>query len=157
MHVLFNESNSLSENDVQNEDFELGLTKKDCLPNQKKGKNPHEGSSTGPDSKVEGQVSEQTGRAPAKPYLRQKTTDSPESGARIGKETGHVTVFEPRSSHNQAEDRHVPRIWKHKKSHPLDQIHTDGVQTRSRLKNFCAFYAFLSHICLLYTSPSPRD
>jgi len=32
---------------------------------------------------------------------------------------------------------------------PLDQILTDlnsGVQTRSRLKNFCTFYAFLSHI-----------
>ena len=36
---------------------------------------------------------------------------------------------------------------KHQKSHPLDQILTDlnsGVQTRSRLKSFCAFYAFLS-------------
>jgi len=34
-------------------------------------------------------------------------------------------------------------------SHPLDQILTDlnfGVQIRSRLKNFCPFYAFLSHI-----------
>jgi len=40
VHVLFDESNSLNENDVQDEDFELGLTKKDCLPNQKKGKNP---------------------------------------------------------------------------------------------------------------------
>ena len=37
----------------------------------------------------------------------------------------------------------------HQKSHPLDQILSDlnsGVQTRSRLKNFCAFYAFLSLI-----------
>jgi len=35
------------------------------------------------------------------------------------------------------------------KIHPLDQILTDlnsGVQTRSRLKNFCALYAFLSLI-----------
>ena len=47
------------------------------------------------------------------------------------------------------EDRPAPRTWKHKKSHPLDQILIDlnsRVQTRSRLKNFCAFYAFLSHI-----------
>ena len=39
MHVLFDESNSLSENDVQDEDFELGLTKKDCLSNHEQGKN----------------------------------------------------------------------------------------------------------------------
>ena len=46
-------------------------------------------------------------------------------------------------------DSPAPRAWKHFKSHPLDQILTDlnfGVQTRSRLKNFCAFYAFLSNI-----------
>jgi len=57
VHVLFDESNSLSENDAQDEDFELGLVKKDCLPNHEEGKNPQEGSSTGPDSKVERQVS----------------------------------------------------------------------------------------------------
>ena len=37
MHVLFDESNSLSENDVQDEDFELGLSKKDCVSNQEQG------------------------------------------------------------------------------------------------------------------------
>jgi len=49
----------------------------------------------------------------------------------------------------QAEDRPVSRSWKHQKSHPLDQILTDlnsEVQTRSRLKNFRAFYAFFSLI-----------
>ena len=40
VNVLFDESNSLSENDVQDEDFELGLTKKDCLSNHEQGKNP---------------------------------------------------------------------------------------------------------------------
>ena len=53
MHVLFDESNSLSENDVQDEDFELGLTRKDCLSNHEQGKNPQEGSGTGPDSNVD--------------------------------------------------------------------------------------------------------
>ena len=53
MHVLFDESNSLSENDVQDEDFELGLTKKDCLPNPEKVKNPQEGSGTGPGSNAD--------------------------------------------------------------------------------------------------------
>ena len=147
VHLLFDESNSLSENDVQDEDFELGLTKKDCLPNQEKGKNPQEESGTGPDSKAERQGSEQTGRTPAEPCLQQKTTNSPESGARTGTETGPVTISDLGSPHSQAEDRPVLRSWKHQKSQPLDQILTDlnfRVQTRSRLKNFCAFYAFLS-------------
>jgi len=80
-------------------------------------------------------------------YLEQKTTDNPETGTRIGTKTGPGTVSEPGSPNNQAEDRPIPRSWKHHKSHPLDQILTDlnfGVQTGSRLKNFCAFYAFLS-------------
>lgn len=43
----------------------------------------------------------------------------------------------------------TPRPWKHQSSHPLDQIMSNidtGVQTRSKLGNFCAFYAFLSNI-----------
>ena len=46
-------------------------------------------------------------------------------------------------------DSPAPRAWKHYRYHPLDQILIDlnsRVQTRSRLENFCAFYAFLSHI-----------
>jgi len=46
-------------------------------------------------------------------------------------------------------DSSAPRPWKHQNSHPLDQILSDlntGVQTRSKLKNFCAFYAVLSNI-----------
>ena len=42
-----------------------------------------------------------------------------------------------------------PRPWKHQSSHPLDQILFDintGVQIRSKLKKYCAFYAFLSTI-----------
>ena len=114
--------------------------------------------------------------------MQQRTTENPESGARTETEIGPITVSEPGSPHSQDEDRPVLRTWKHKKSHPLNQILTDlnsGVQTRSRLKNFCAFQAFLSfmepqnvyealtdsdwivamqdELCLLYTSPSPRD
>ena len=115
------------------------------LASQEKGKNLHEGSGTRPDSSIDQQTSEQTRGTPTEPYLQQRTTDISELGARIGTETGHVTVSEPRSSHSQTEDRPVLRSWKHQKSHPLDQILTDlnsRVQTRSRLKNFCAFYAF---------------
>ena len=76
-----------------------------------------------------------------------------------------------------AMDSLAPRAWKHYRSHPLDQILSDlnsGMQTRSRLKNFCAFYAFLSNIepknvdealadldwvtvCLLYTSDAADE
>ena len=146
---IFDESNSLSENDAHDEDFELGLTKKDCLSNHEQGKNPQEGSDTEPDSNVDQQASDQTGKISAEPCLQQRTTESPESGVRTGTETGPVTVSEPGSPHNQAEDRPVLRTWKHQKSHPLDQILTDlnsGVQTRSRIKNFCAFHAFISLI-----------
>ena len=80
---MFDESNSLSENDVQDEDFELGLTKKDCLINQEKGKNPQKGSGTGPDSNTEKQIFEQTGTL-VEPCLQQRTTEIPESGARTG-------------------------------------------------------------------------
>ena len=105
------------------------------------------GSGTGPNSKAEKQGSEQTGGTSVDPCLEQKTIDSLELGARTDAEIGPVTVSEPGSPNNQAEDRPVHRSWKHHKSHPLDQILTDlnsGVQTKSKPKNFCAFYAFLS-------------
>ncbi|XP_021766699.1 uncharacterized protein LOC110731177 [Chenopodium quinoa] len=40
-----------------------------------------------------------------------------------------------------------PKPWKHQRSHPLDKIISDlskGTQTRSQLRKFCAFNAFLS-------------
>ena len=51
MHVLFHESNSLVENDAQDEDFELRLAKKHLLPTHEEGKDSLEGSGTGPVSK----------------------------------------------------------------------------------------------------------
>ena len=95
------------------------------MQNHEEGKNPQEGSGTGPEPKAEKQGSEQIGGTSAESCLEQKTTDSPESGARTGTEIGPVTVSEPGSPNNQAEDRSVTRSWKHKKSHPLDQIFTD--------------------------------
>jgi len=70
-------------------------------------------------------------------------------------EIGAIVAPEHSSLENQAREESVamdslaPYTWKHYRSHPLDQILSDlnlGVQTRSRLKNFCAFYAFLSNI-----------
>ena len=105
--------NLISENDVQDEDFELSLTKKDCLSNHKQGKNPQEGSGTRPDSNTDQQASGQTGGTSVEPYLQQRSTQNPELGARPGTETGPITVSEPGSPHNQAEERPVLRTWKH--------------------------------------------
>ena len=72
-----------------------------------------------------------------------------------GAEIGSGGVLEPDPTHISVRTEHAsvdplnPRPWKHHSSHPLDQILSDintGVQTRSKLKNFCAFYAFLSNI-----------
>ena len=54
VHVLFDESNSLIENGAQDEDFELGLAKKDFSPTHEETKNSQEGSGAGPVSKEEG-------------------------------------------------------------------------------------------------------
>jgi len=63
VHVLFDESNSLLENDAQDEDVKLGLTKKDLLRTYEEGKNPQVGLGTEPVSKKEwqGQGFKQTG------------------------------------------------------------------------------------------------
>ena len=67
MHVLLNESNSIIENGAQDEDFVLGLAKKDFSSTHKETKNSQEGSGAGPVSKEEGQGSEQTGGTPIEP------------------------------------------------------------------------------------------
>jgi len=43
VHVLFDESNSLIEDNAQDDDFELGLARKDFLPTQEESKNSKEG------------------------------------------------------------------------------------------------------------------
>jgi len=61
VHVLFDETNSLVEIDEQDDDFELGLAKKDLLLTQEEGKNPEEGLGPGDVSVKEGQGLDQTG------------------------------------------------------------------------------------------------
>ena len=161
--MLFDETNSLVEINAQDDDFELGLAKKDLLLTQEEGKNPEEGPRPGHVSVKEGQGLDQTEGSTAKSCLKQNQPNVPgtssrtvaEIGFRTGLETGSRTVPEPVSPRNTAREESVltdsstPRPWKHQNSHPLDQILSDlttGVQTRSKLKNFCAFYTFLSNI-----------
>jgi len=71
-------------------------------------------------------------------------------GSKTGSKTGARTVPKPvlPSTPAREESMYVDP-WKHHSLHPLDQILSDintGVQTRSKLKNCCAFYAFLSTI-----------
>jgi len=77
------------------------------------------------------------------------------TGSRTGLKIDSRTCPEPISPNIPARvesmsvDPLTPQPWKHQSSHPLDQILPDinaGVQTRSKLKNFYAFYAFLSNI-----------
>ena len=72
VHVLFDESNSLIEDDAQDDDFELGLARKDLLPTQEESKNSQEGSGTGSDSKTEGQGFEQIGKLQQSPVWNRK-------------------------------------------------------------------------------------
>ena len=70
---------------------------------------------------------------------------------------GTGTRTDPRSVSSSVQERlenvyaapFTPRAWKHQSSRPLDQIISDintGVKTISKLKNFCACYAFLSNV-----------
>jgi len=81
-HVLFDESNSLIENDAQDEDFELGLAKKDLLPNHENRKNSQERSGTGPVSKEGEQDDKQADGTAVEPCLEQNKENKLETGSR---------------------------------------------------------------------------
>ena len=122
------------------------------------------GSGPGAVSSEGGQGLNQSGGSTAEFSLEQNQSNFPrtgsETGCRIGPETGPRTGLEtgsrigpepiPSSSLARMENISVnPRPWKYQSLHPLDQILSDintGVQTISKLKNYCAFYAFLSTI-----------
>ena len=89
------------------------------------------------------------------PCLGQHQPNSSEMKLGTSSQTGSRTGPKPVSPSISARMESVsvnpltPRSWKYQSSHPLDQILSDinaGVQTRSRLNNFCSFYAFLSKI-----------
>jgi len=67
VHVFFNETNSLVEIDAQNDDFELGLAKKNLLLTHEEGKYPEEGSGPRAVSMESGQGLNQTGGSTAEP------------------------------------------------------------------------------------------
>jgi len=152
VHVLFDETNSLIENDAQDEEFKLGLARKDLLLIHKKGKSPMSGSGPRAVSSEGGQGLNQAGGSTVEPSLEQNQSNFPrissETGPEIGSETGSRTGPEPISSSSLARMESIslnPRPWKHQSSHPLDQILSNintEVQTRFKLKKFMCFLCF---------------
>jgi len=129
------------------------------LLTHEEGKYPEDRPRPGAVSLKSGQGLNQTGGSTTEPSLEQNQPITPETDSRTGFKIGSGTspkiVPEPVLPSIQARvesvsvDPLTPRPWKHQSSHPLHQILSDlntGVQTGSKLKNFCAFYAVLSDI-----------
>ena len=106
-----------------------------------------------------GQGLDQLGGSIIEPNLEQNRLNSPQTSLKIGSKAGleigsrtspePVSLCIPARVKSVSVDSLTPRPWKHQSSYPLEQILSDintGVQTRSTLKNLCAFYAFLSNI-----------
>ena len=99
MHVLFDESNSLNKKDAQDEDFKLGLIRKDLLFMHEKGKCSEEGSGPVTVLSEDGQSLNQSGGSTAEPcleqnqsnFLRTSSETGPKSGLRRNSETGSRT------------------------------------------------------------------
>jgi len=95
VHVLFDETNSLIENNAQDEEYELGLARKDLSFTHKEGKCPEDGSRPGADMLEGEQGLNQTRGSVAEPSLEQNQPNSPRTGSKIGSETSSRTVSEP--------------------------------------------------------------
>jgi len=91
VHVLFDESSSLVENDAQDEDVELGLAKKSLLLTHEKGKCSEGGSGPEPSSKEEGYGNKQVRGTVVEPCLKQNLKSNPETGSRSTVQTGTST------------------------------------------------------------------
>jgi len=136
VHVLFDETNPLVENDAQDEEYKLGLAKRDLLLSQnsmhEKGKPPEGEPSPGDNTLEGGQGLDQSRGSIAEPSLEENRLNSPrtglETGSRIGLEIsskidpGPVSPSIPARVESMSVDPLTPRPWKHQSSHPLDQI-----------------------------------
>jgi len=129
------------------------------LLTHEKGESPEDGSGSGANTLDGGQDLNQLGGSIDEPSLEQNRPNYPRTDLRIGSRTGTKTGFRivskpislsiPTKVESVSVDPLAPRPWKHQSLHPLENFLSDintGVQTRSKLKTFCAFYAFLSNI-----------
>ena len=97
VHVLFDETNSLVEDDAQETGFELGLTRKDLLPGHEKGKSTEDGSGSGAVPLEDGQGLNQIGGSTAEPGLDQNQPNSSRTSLETSARIGSGTVPEPTS------------------------------------------------------------
>ena len=123
VHVLFNETNSLVENDAQDEEYELRLTRKDLLLTQNSmhgtGKSPEGEPSPGANTVEGGQGLDPSGRSIVEPSLEQNHLNSPrtgletcfETGSRIGPEL--VSPIVPARVESVSVDPLTSQPWKH--------------------------------------------
>jgi len=157
VQVSFDETNPLIEHDIHDEEFKNGLVRKDLSLTQNSmvdnGKSLEGGTTPGSGNMKGGQGTNQSGGSIAEPDLGQNRPTQPDPFRTV---VGIGTKTNPRPISSSVQERlenvfaarFTPRAWKHQSSHPLDQIISDintGVQTRSKLKNFYAFYAVLSN------------
>ena len=94
MHVLFDETNSLIENNAQDEEFELGLVRKDLFLIHEKGKCPMNGSGPGAISSEGGQSLNQSGESTAESSLEQTQSNFPRTGLETGPEQAQEQATE---------------------------------------------------------------
>jgi len=88
VHVLFDETNSLIESNAQDEEYELGLVRKDLLLTPEKGKSSMNASGPGAVSLEGGQGLNQLGGSTAEPSLEQNQSNFSRTGYRTISETG---------------------------------------------------------------------
>jgi len=126
---LFDETNSMIEHDMQDEEFELGLVRKDLTLTQNSmvdnGKSPEGETSPGSGNMKRGQGKSQSRGSFAETDLGQNRPTKPNL-SRTFMGTGSRTDPEPVSSivqerlENMYVDSFVPRPWKHQNLHPLE-------------------------------------
>lgn len=119
---MFDETNSMIEHDMQDEEFEFGLVRKDLMLTQNSivdnGKSPKGEISPEFENMEGGQEARQSGGSFAEPNLGQNRPTQPDP-SRIVVGTGSRTDPEPVSSSvqerlkNMFVDSFAPRPWKH--------------------------------------------
>ncbi|XP_021741922.1 uncharacterized protein LOC110708121 [Chenopodium quinoa] len=145
VHVIFDETNPLPcTQEHEDYDFEIGLVSSQeqeedaIIPNKQPTRvnENHENPEKELDILTEVPSTEQPQiEEPAEePITQEEITEEEATGSENKNSRVTIQTFQPKP-------------WKHQKSHPLDKIISDlckGTQTRSQMRNFCAFNAFLS-------------
>ena len=136
VHIIFDESNKTDIVQEQ-EHFEIGLSRaaendEEFQPSKHTARGTAQQNQEVPVLEEQAENQEDPETTPEEPHNDQQGTQVIEGTDENA--TTPVAQFQPKP-------------WKHQKSHPMELIVSDirkGTQTRSQLRNFCAFHAFLS-------------